>query len=103
MAKQNSQPVGAPGFPSLVGVTMAGSRIRRLLTLVPACVTALVMPACHAGKSGFQELKAHAPNVTLYGRVAGDLESGNTLIIQPADHSTDLVGRRGIRSDLARC
>ena len=38
------------------------------------------MPACHTDKSRFQELQAHAPDVTLHFRVAGNLESGNTLL-----------------------
>ena len=56
------------------------SKRDRLLILVLACIVALVMSACHAEKSRFQELEAHAPGVSLYVRVAGNLESGNTLI-----------------------
>lgn len=55
-------------------------KLDKFLVLVSGCIVALVIPACHAGKSAFQELEAQAPDVTLYVRAAGRLESGNTLI-----------------------
>ena len=55
-------------------------KLGKLLILVSVYIVALVIPACHSDNSDFQELEAHAPDVTQYARVAGNHESGNTLI-----------------------